>query len=184
VNLLELHTFWFEDIALSEAYYSRKVHQWFFSGDQQFDELCKERFSPWIFSLSLEKMSLETLSPKEYLGLILLLDQIPRNSFRGSHKAFRFDFLAQELTLRALGTAHEKKLSLPEKMFLYMPLEHAENVSLQELSVEKFAELHAKAPIEIQKWTELALHKAKEHKETIQRYGCFPKRVRAFTNAD
>lgn len=177
MKLSELHTFWFDEIKIDDEYYQRKVFQWFFGKDPLFDSACKDKFSSWLDKIDLSSSFLETLSSRDYLALVILLDQIPRNSFRGSKMAFVFDSIAQNLCLNALGTSREKELLLPEKMFLYMPLEHAEDKEIQKLSVEKFREFHEAAPAEIKKWTLLALEKAHEHQATILEFGSFIKRV-------
>ena len=171
MNWQELHRFWFGDITLTAEYYERQVNRWFMRSYPKFDWVCQNEFAPWLKEL---KEIPQDLSPRDYLALILLLDQIPRNSFREDKRAYYFDRIARELSLRALNTKLENELTLPEKMFLYLPLEHAEDAKMQDLSVEKFLELHKEAPPEIQSWTWLALNKAIEHQATIRKYGRFP----------
>ncbi len=168
----ELHRFWFGRPELTESYYGRQLRRWFFGEDVNFDRECATRFAPWL-GQAFESPT----TPREHLAHILLLDQIPRNAFRGSPRAYVYDTRAQALALEALGTPLERDLSLPERIFLYMPLEHAEDVALQDLSVEKFAHLHRDAPPEIREWTLLGLRKAQEHRETILRHGRFPTRA-------
>lgn len=169
----ELHRFWFSDIKLTPEYYDRQIRRWFYRSYPKFDWVCQHQFAPWLSKL---KEIPENLSPKDHLSLILLLDQIPRNSFREDKRAFMFDHLAQKLTLKALGTELEEELSLPERLFLYLPLEHAENLKLQEMSVEKYFELHRLAPKDIQGWTWLGLDKAIDHQKKIRKFGRFPHR--------
>lgn len=169
---MNLHEFWFGNIEITSAYYEKQLKRWFWGNDQQLDQVCRETFAP-----KLEEGFLVPDNAKDYLSLILLLDQVPRNSFRGSSRAFQFDHFAQKLTLAALGTKFESELTLPERIFLYMPLEHAEDPDLQELSMEKFYELHRLAPIEIKSWTQLGVDKAIDHRKTILKHGRFPKRT-------
>lgn len=169
----ELYEFWFEDIEVTPAYYEKQIRRWFWGTNPEFDQVCRESFAPLL-----EDEFFIPEDPKEYLTLILLLDQIPRNAFRGTSRAYEFDHFAQKLTLAALGTKFESELSLPERIFLYMPLEHAEDLSLQDLSVEKFFELHRLAPPEIRSWTQLGVDKAIEHRKTIVENGYFPGRSR------
>lgn len=178
MNLMELHHFWFDEIKIEDSYYKKKVHQWFFGLDPNFDLACKERFSNWLDVSEFSDSTILNLSSKEYLALIILFDQIPRNSFRGHKSAYDFDLFAQKLCLNALEVFDDKEFTFPERMFLYMPLEHAEDRVLQLKSVEKFSLLHKEAPKEIKKWTLLALEKATKHQETIEEFGCFPNRAK------
>lgn len=178
-KLKDLHQFWFEKIEISNPYYERKVPQWFSGKDASFDLTCRENFSHLLDKFIIDGFIKNKSTPQEYLAQILLLDQIPRNSFRGSAEAFAFDDLALKLCLEALGTQAEMGLSFPEKLFLYLPLEHSEDSIMQDLSVTKYTELHKNSPSEIKKWTALALKKAVEHQEMIAEFGRFPARDRA-----
>lgn len=160
---MNLREFWFGHIELTPEYYDRQVKRWFYGLDKKFDEDCA------LF------INTKTHDP---LTQILLWDQLPRNVYRHSPKAFESDQFAQKLALSLIGTDYEEELTLPERMFLYMPLEHAEDIKLQEMSVEKFYELHIQAPDAIKPWTQLALSKAIEHMKTIREFGIFPKRAR------
>ncbi|WPU67021.1 DUF924 family protein [Peredibacter starrii] len=170
MNWQDLHRFWFGDISLTPEYYERQIGRWFMQTYPKFDWVCEHQFAPWLHEL---KSMPENLFPRDYLALILLFDQIPRNTFRNDKRAVRYDQLAQKLTLKALGTELETSLTLPERMFLYLPLEHSENLKLQELSVEKFFELHKEAPKDLQSWTWDCLDYALEHQKMIKQFGRF-----------
>lgn len=169
----ELHRFWFGNIALTNEYYQRQMNRWFEGTYPKFDWVCQNEFAPWLTQL---REIPQDLSPSDYLAMIILFDQIPRNCFREDKRAFYFDHIAQDLSLNAIDTDIEKALSLPERIFLYLPLEHSEDLELQNLSVEKFFELHKSAPTEIQSWTWMALNYAIEHQTTIKKFGRFPHR--------
>ena len=171
---MNLHEFWFGDIEITPEYYERQLKRWFWGNNPELDRVCREEFAPLL-----DQEFLIPENPRDYLSLILLLDQVPRNAFRGSPRSFEYDHFAQKLSLAALGTKFESELTLPERIFLYMPLEHAEDLKLQELAVEKFFELHRLAPKEIRAWTQLGVDKAIEHQKTIQDFGHFPKRARS-----
>lgn len=168
---MNLHEYWFGDIEVTPEYYERQIRRWFWRNNEELDRDCREVFAPLL-----DREFLIPENPRDYLSLIVLLDQVPRNAFRGSSRAYDFDHFAQKLTLAALGTKYESELSLPERIFLYMPLEHAEDLKLQDMAVEKFFELHRLAPPEIRSWTQLGVDKAIEHRKTIQDFGYFPSR--------
>lgn len=177
MNLSDLYTFWFEDIEISKQYYDKKIPQWFFGKDLVFDERCKD-FEELLTRESVQNIEIAKLSNQDYLSLIILYDQITRNIYRGSKKAYEFDGIARLLCLKALDTPREFELNHIEKLFLYMPLEHSENLEMQKISVLKFEELHASSPLSIKEYTALSLLKAKEHFEAIALHGIFHKRVR------
>lgn len=165
--LLELHDFWFGQIEATHTYYQNRIPLWFFGNDKHFDDWCRN-----VLSLKLTV----PVTPKERLAWIIFHDQLPRNAYREDHRAFSSDALALEMTLKSIRSGDEKSLSLPERIFLYMPLEHSENREHQDLAVEKFYELHQEAPKDIKKWTRLGLDKALEHQETIRKFARFPGR--------
>ncbi len=172
MSLKELHEFWFDDIQVTEDYYRTQVPRWFFGKDVAFDRECGRRFVSWTKFYD----AVPGATPQAHLAKIILFDQIPRNAFRGSAKAHLFDHKARALALHALGTSFESSLGLPERLFLYMPLQHAEDLTLQDLSVDSFERMHHEAPAAIHNWTALALVKAQAHRETIRRFGRFPQR--------
>lgn len=191
MNILDLHRFWFGQIEICDTYYQHKVPLWFLGPHPEFDLACTQRFAPWLEQLAQTQNVFTTLcracgaeqgtqrAAQVYLALVILFDQIPRNAFRASPQAFAYDVLAQQLCLAALDTEIESSLSYPERLFLYMPLEHAEDTDLQDLCVAKFESLHRHAPSAIVRWTQLALDKAHEHRNTILEHGRFPRRMRA-----
>ena len=170
MNLSQLHHYWFGKVVITPRYYETHVPRWFFGQDESFDRGCQ------AFTDLLTRDDLGEQTPQERVAQILLFDQIPRNSFRQTARAFTFDQRARDLSSRALQDGLEKDLTLPERLFLYMPFEHAEDLAFQELSVAKFEELHLAAPTSIRDWTQLALDKAHSHHITIQRFGRFPQR--------
>lgn len=104
--------------------------------------------------------------PDALLAAIILLDQFSRNIHRGTAQAFAADDLAVELTLEAIAKGWEGRFPPERRVFLYMPLMHAENLGLQNLSVEKFEDLGLAENIAF----------AKDHRDVIAQYGRFPSR--------
>lgn len=104
------------------------------------------------------------------LALILVQDQFPRNMFRNSAKAFATDGQALRLTRKAIREEIDHQLNPVQRWFLYMPLEHSENLQDQEISVEIFAELQTHIP------ESQILDYAQRHRDVIARFGRFPHR--------
>ncbi len=101
------------------------------------------------------------------LALIVLLDQVPRNLFRGQARAFATDAAARELTDHALAQGVDTALTQDQRGFLYMPLEHSESLEDQERSLRLTAMLD-----ENPTWHEWALMR----RDVIARFGRFPQR--------
>ncbi|NIA68891.1 DUF924 domain-containing protein [Pelagibius litoralis] len=106
-------------------------------------------------------------SPQGCLALCILLDQVPRNIFRGTPKAFASDATALALTRHALDRGFDSQLSQVERLFLYLPLEHSEDLGDQERCLRLTADL-----TDNPEW----LTYAEAHRSVIARFGRFPHR--------
>ncbi len=106
-------------------------------------------------------------TPAGCLALCILLDQAPRNLFRGDARSYASDTAAREVTRYALARDLDHGLAREQRLFLYLPLEHSENLADQELSVQLFAGLD-----ENPEWLDYAVR----HRDIIARFGRFPHR--------
>lgn len=107
--------------------------------------------------------------PREALALILLLDQLPRNLFRGSARAFAGDPAALSLARRLVAEGGDLKLAPLERWFAYLPFEHSEGEADQAESLRLFAALADAGLAEPLTW-------ARRHAEVIARFGRYPHR--------
>src|SRR5690606_10770379 len=103
------------------------------------------------FGASIERAAAGELSawarePRGRLCLILLLDQFPRNVHRGTARALAYDAAALELALDGIAAGMDRALDPVERVFFYMPLQHAESLDVQERSVAAYRQLLAEAP--------------------------------------
>lgn len=114
--------------------------------------------------------------PLDRLALVILLDQFTRNVFRGRAQAFAGDARAQALVTGALANAWDRQLPLAGRVFLYMPLEHAEAIELQGQSVRRFRALLADAAPERIQELQGNLDYAEQHRDIIAEFGRFPHR--------
>ncbi len=121
-------------------------------------------------------------TPQGCLALILLLDQLPRNLYRGTAEAFASDARALELCLEGHRAGLDQPLTLIERVFFWMPLQHAEDLERQELGVQLFTGLASEDPERDALWSEFADF-AELHHEIIQRFGRFPHRNAALGRA-
>ena len=115
--------------------------------------------------------------PHGRLALILLLDQLPRNIHRGTPTAFTRDPLAREQCLKGLSLGMDRQLSPLERVFFYLPLEHAESREQQARSVALFEELAAEQAHSPANETFAGFADfARRHQVIIERFGRFPHR--------
>ncbi|TGD93885.1 DUF924 family protein [Methylobacterium nonmethylotrophicum] len=136
-----------------------------FTADPAFDAACRAYASLHEAAARGDLESWEE-TPEGALALVLLLDQFPRNLFRGTPRAWATDAAALGVAERALAHGHDRAIAPALRVFLYMPLMHAEDLARQERSVALFTALGLPAHREA----------AIEHRDLIRRFGRFPHR--------
>ncbi|AWB25538.1 DUF924 domain-containing protein [Methylobacterium currus] len=136
-----------------------------FTADPAFDGACRA-YLPLHEAAARGALASWDETPEGALALVLLLDQFPRNLFRGTPRAWATDAQALAVAERALARGHDRAIEPALRIFLYMPLTHAEDLGLQERSVALFTALG------------LPVHReaAIEHRDLIRRFGRFPHR--------
>jgi uncharacterized protein (DUF924 family) len=175
--------FWFGKLPLSPQGFSRRMLFWF--GDessamhQRRDEHIRVRFSGLVERAARGELASWADGPRRRLSLILLLDQFPRNMFRGTARAFATDAQALALTLSGMQSAADAALEVVERIFFYMPLQHAESREVQEESVAAYRRVLSEAPAELHEQFVSALRSAENHRAIIERFGRFPYRNQA-----
>jgi uncharacterized protein (DUF924 family) len=175
--------FWFGEGPLTEERVSERAEFWFGSEGRLHDEEIRERFGSLYERAASGELASWADGPRRRLSLVLLLDQFPRNMFRGSERAFACDDQALALTLTGMQSAADGALDVLERFFFYMPLQHAESRDAQDESVAAYRRLLAEAPPEVRGLCEEALRFAQEHRAIIERFGRFPHRNRALGRA-
>ncbi|NJK68591.1 MAG: DUF924 domain-containing protein [Microcoleus sp. CSU_2_2] len=147
-----------------------KVHNKWFKKDLAFDEEVRSSFfSQYELAASGQLDSLQE-SPENCLALIILLDQFPRNMFRGTPQAFATDSKALATAEHAVKNNFDRELLTVQKWFIYLPFEHSENLKHQQKSVELFSNLQGEPD------SESVINYAIEHFKIIERFGRFPHR--------
>lgn len=132
--------FWFGDCRTEEAPGGDCFKRWF-GGDAAFDRDVAARFGGAIERAGAGAFDGWMVTPRGRLALIILLDQLPRNAFRGSAKAYAFDRRAVRVCIDGLTRGDDRGLALTERLFFYLPLLHSERWSDQRRSVECFRQL-------------------------------------------
>lgn len=147
--------FWFDE--LSDTHWFRK--------DPGLDATIRERFLD-LHERVLVRDGADAITPRAALATVIVLDQFPRNMFRDDPRAYAADALARRIAKAAIASAFDDELSLPQRLFLYLPLEHSEAIDDQRLAVRLIEALGDA------EWTRYAL----AHQAAIERFGRFPHR--------
>ena len=140
-----------------------------FAKDEAFDALFRQRFEAAHHAAARRELDHWADTPEGSLALVILLDQFPRNVFRGTGHAFATDPLARMLAVRALEAGHDLQTSGDIRRFYYLPLQHSEDAADQARQVELFQTRLDRAPDD--RWAE-------HHHDVIARFGRFPHRNR------
>ena len=172
----EVLEFWFGAPARNGDELMAKVGRWFMGGEA-LDRDVIERFGPTIEAAIAGKLDAWADSPRSRLALVILLDQLTRNMYRNQARMYAGDARAQELALQSFdGDGAAAKLELMERVFLAMPLLHAENLSMQRRAGEIGAELRRDAPPLYQRLLEMHEEQTRKYTAVIERFGRFPHR--------
>jgi uncharacterized protein (DUF924 family) len=112
-----------------------------FNSTPEFDEEIRRRFLADYEDAAAGRLAAWEGEPGSALALVLLLDQVPRNIFRGTARAYVSDAAARAVADRALARGFDQDVPAAWRMFFYMPLHHSENLADQRRSVALFAAL-------------------------------------------
>lgn len=167
---------WFGD-TLTDFSSVRHRMGWWFSADEKRDADLREQFSELVELCAQGQMYRWLNEPEGRLALVLALDQLPRNLFRGTPRAFEYDSYTTALCLAATRTGEDRKLKPIQRVFLYMPLQHFEDLQAQNAGVslyEQLAQEHPDHPV----LGEGFLPFARLHRDIVAQFGRFPHRNR------
>jgi uncharacterized protein (DUF924 family) len=159
-DIEEIVRFWFAELAPED----------WFKADEARDALIRTRFGDVYAQLKDGVPESWRAEARGWLAAILVLDQFPRNLFRGDARAFATDEAALDLAKRAIAEGIDLKLPPEQRAFVYMPFQHSEQKADQARSIELFSALG----------NPLNLDFAIRHKAIIDRFGRFPHRNEIF----
>jgi uncharacterized protein (DUF924 family) len=151
------------------ADYGQYRNAWFVK-DAAFDAAIRGRYlATWQRAAQGGLVDWST-SPRSTLALIVVMDQFPRNIFRGDARSFSTDSMALRTACNMVDAGLDADLLPVERSFVYLPFEHSEDPVMQDRSVRLFTELesHPAAP--------QMLDYARRHRDVIARFGRFPHR--------
>lgn len=175
VGAREVLRFWFG--APGEAASTLPREQWFLR-DAAFDAECTRRFLEAHERAAAGELRAWADEPESCVALLVLLDQMPRNLFRGTARAFATDAQAREVARHALARGLDVAVPPVWRWFIYLPFEHSEDVHEQRLAVSLFEALALHHPLSRE-----ALDYARRHLDIIERFGRFPHRNAALGRA-
>jgi uncharacterized protein (DUF924 family) len=141
------------------------AERWF-NKDTAFDEEIRQRFLDTYEDAATGKLSDWEQNAQGALALLILLDQFPRNMFRGDARAFATDPLARAIAAGAIIRGFDGQVPAEFRTFFYLPFEHSEDLADQERGIAFFKAI---GDDENLKWAEL-------HADIIRRFGRFPHR--------
>lgn len=167
--------FWFAD-STADADKAKERYAFWFKATPEIDIAIQTQFADLVSQAQAGGLESWQAAPRSWLALIILLDQFPRNLYRGTAAAFASDSLAQHVAQQGYRLSFPSNLSVIEHTFCLMPLQHAEDLSLQEEAVRRGKELLAQAAPEWQGQLEEFQGSGRKHLAIIQRFGRFPHR--------
>ncbi len=165
----EILSFWFGEPRDDKAYYEERHRLWF-AHDPQFDQDVRDHFTSDYQMAAARKLMDWQETPQVGLALVVLLDQFPRNMFRGDARAFATDPLAREVAVSLIQTRSDRCLLPIERLFVYLPFMHSEDLAHQRQSVALFQQLAQERDYLD------SVSYAIRHREIIERFGRFPHR--------
>ncbi len=139
---------------------------WFRAATPEFDAEIRDRFLDAHERAAAGDLDHLKDTPEGCLALLILLDQFPRNMFRGTARAFATDPNALEIAKHAAAKGFDDNVMPVHRTFLYLPFEHSENLADQEAGIRLMSKVGRDRAIEA----------AIEHRDIIVRFGRFPHR--------
>lgn len=167
-----------------DFWFSEGMSKRWFTGGPELDEEIRSKFGKLVGLAQAGGLADWEAQPQSRLALVIVLDQFSRNIFRGKAKAFGGDARAQQLVTDALARGFDEQLPWMGRVFLYMPLMHAENLPLQEESVRRFTALAEAVPEALRNSVRSSLDFAIQHRDIIARLGRFPYRNAALSRTN
>ncbi|MFJ3482709.1 DUF924 family protein [Pseudomonas sp. NPDC090202] len=172
---LPLLEWWFGS-AESPSEIARAKNALWFGKKKSQDTDAAHRFGGLVEQALKGGLSDWTSTPQGWLALVLLLDQLPRMIFRDTPDAFAGDSRAQTLVKHGLKLHRDQALTPIQRTFIYLVLEHSENLADQDEAIQRFAALLPLLPATDRDYFKQNLDYARKHQVVIKRFGRFPHR--------
>jgi uncharacterized protein (DUF924 family) len=147
------------------AFWREAGYEKWFKRDDAFDAAIRDRFTATYEAAAAGKLSSWEATAEGALALCIVLDQFPRNMFRGEARTYAADPLARQVTNRALKRGYDQDVPDELRGFFFLPFMHSEDVIDQERCVQLYREAGSED-----------LKYAEQHRDIIRRFGRFPHR--------
>lgn len=167
-----IHQFWFGPLD-DAGFAAAQQNQLWFSASKETDAALRLRFGPLVTAALAGELNHWTADDMGLIALVLLLDQFTRNIYRGTPQSFAGDAAALELAQSALASRRHEALPPIHQVFLFLPLEHCENLTVQEQCLGLFSELANRSDADLIRGF---ARYAEAHRDVIARFGRFPHR--------
>jgi uncharacterized protein (DUF924 family) len=167
--------FWFGAPGRAGAVAERQGKLWFGKLPAN-DRVVVEMFAATLAAATAGELDRWAATPRGRLALVIVLDQFPHHIYRDRPQAFAADPQALGLSLEALAAHEDRQLEAVERVFLYLPLEHAESLAMQERSVSLYGKLAREAAADERALFDGFLDYAVKHRDVVARFGRFPHR--------
>jgi len=175
IRIENILSFWFKEQALTAPQIDRRMEIWF-SEDPVFDHEIVKEFADEVERSCNGELDHWASNPLGRLALIILIDQFRRNIHRNTEEAFSKDQLALKLCVQGAMEKADKSLTPIQKVFFYMPLQHAESQKVQAKSVQIFDALAKTVSPTYRETFLTVLQFAELHKDIVDQFGRFPHR--------
>lgn len=163
----EIYEFWFGAPG-SEGH--GDVREFWFAGGPSLDEEIRERFTGHYTRAVAGEFDNWTSTARGWISLIVLLDQFPRNIFRGDGQSFAADHIALQNARGLVSSPLHDELITVEKLFAYLPFEHSEDIADQKICLDLYRAIDPHKDKE--EWIDFAV----QHYDIIEQFGRFPHR--------
>ncbi len=178
INPSDIHQFWFQESLTNPQELENCKAEWF-GGSRSFDDTIRRAYSDLPDRALNNEFDHWQSDPLFATSLILILDQFPRNMYRGTARSFAYDDKARRVAQVAIDLGIDGKVHPLEAIFIYLPFEHSEHPKDQVTSVRLFKRLAQNAPTEFREHLESAAEHACKHRDIIAKFGRFPHRNQA-----
>ena len=168
-------SFWFRKQELSAPQIDRRMDLWF-GADSVLDLEIEKEFADDVEAACDGRLDHWAAEPEGRLALIIIIDQFRRNIYRNTAAAFSKDRLALKLCVAGAVEKKDKGLTPIQKVFFYMPLQHAESRKVQAKSVELYNRLAESVSPTYRETFLTVAQFAELHKDIIDQFGRFPHR--------